>query len=124
VFRGRFPHTKDFEVRISINKAGEKTKVTSSSDRFKLIAAGTLAVGLVAVTPTFSAAAEPAASDHRADSNRQAMGCGHTDAGPIIAALREIGYAGYLSAEVFPLPDSLSAARLSLESFRRWASPN
>ena len=40
---------------------------------------------------------------HWADSNRQAMGFGHTDAGAIITALRKIGYAGYLSAEVLPL---------------------
>ncbi|MBI3191414.1 MAG: sugar phosphate isomerase/epimerase, partial [Pedosphaera parvula] len=43
---------------------------------------------------------------HFADSNRQAVGWGHTDMPPIIAALRDIGYTGYLSAEVFALPDS------------------
>jgi len=36
--------------------------------------------------------------------------------------LREIQYAGYLSAEVLPLPDSLSAARQIMESFRRWTA--
>jgi sugar phosphate isomerase/epimerase len=59
---------------------------------------------------------------HFADSNRQAMGWGHTDMTPIMAALREIKYAGYLSAEVLPLPDSVSAARQSMESFRRWTA--
>ncbi len=53
---------------------------------------------------------------HYADSNRQAMGFGHTDAAPIIAALREIGYTGYLSAEIFPLPDPESAARQTISS--------
>jgi sugar phosphate isomerase/epimerase len=56
---------------------------------------------------------------HFADSNRRAAGMGHTDFGPVVAALREIGYTGYLSAEVLPLPDSLAAARQTIESFRR-----
>jgi sugar phosphate isomerase/epimerase len=42
---------------------------------------------------------------HFADSNRRAAGFGHTDFAPIAAALREIGYDGFLSAEIFPLPD-------------------
>ena len=56
---------------------------------------------------------------HFADSNRQAIGFGHTAIAPIIAALRDIGYTGYLSAEILPLPDSLTAARQTIESFRR-----
>lgn len=59
---------------------------------------------------------------HFVDSNRQAIGWGHTDMTPIMAALREIGYAGYLSAEILPLPDSVSAARQAMESFRRWTA--
>jgi sugar phosphate isomerase/epimerase len=59
---------------------------------------------------------------HWADTNRQAMGFGHLDVGPIIGALREIGYSGYLSAEVLPMPDTLSAARQSLKSFRQWTA--
>jgi sugar phosphate isomerase/epimerase len=55
---------------------------------------------------------------HFADSNRRAVGMGHTDFGPVIAALRDIGYSGYLSAEVLPLPDSHSAARQTIESFK------
>jgi sugar phosphate isomerase/epimerase len=61
---------------------------------------------------------------HWADSNRQAMGFGHTEVAPIIAALRAIGYAGYLSAEVLPLPSAVVAAQQSLDSFRRWAFPS
>ena len=57
---------------------------------------------------------------HFVDSNRQAVGCGHLDRVPIMAALRELNYDGYLSAEALPLPDSMTAARQSLESFRRW----
>lgn len=55
---------------------------------------------------------------HFADSNRQAMGFGHTDPVPLIAALREIGYSGYLSAEIFPLPDPETAARQTISSIR------
>lgn len=56
---------------------------------------------------------------HFADSNRRAAGLGHTDWAPIIAALVEIGYAGYLSAEVLPLPDTDTAARQTIASFRK-----
>ncbi len=56
---------------------------------------------------------------HFADSNRRAAGFGHTDFTPIIAALGEVGYEGYLSAEVLPLPDSDSAARQTIDMFRR-----
>ncbi len=55
---------------------------------------------------------------HFADSNRQAMGFGHTDAKPVIAALREIQYSGCLSAEIFPLPDPETAARQTISSIR------
>ncbi|MFN5756240.1 MAG: TIM barrel protein [Planctomycetia bacterium] len=55
---------------------------------------------------------------HWADSNRHAIGLGHTDPRPVITALRRIGFRGYLSAEVFPLPTPLEAARQSVESFR------
>lgn len=55
---------------------------------------------------------------HFADSNRRAIGMGHTDAGPIVAALREIGYAGYLSAEILPLPDADAAASATIRAVR------
>jgi sugar phosphate isomerase/epimerase len=55
---------------------------------------------------------------HWADSNRRAMGFGHTDPGPILAALARIGYEGALSAEVFPLPSPEAAARQTIASLR------
>lgn len=55
---------------------------------------------------------------HWADSNRRAMGLGHTDPEPIVSALQSIGYRGYLSAEVFPLPTPDEAARATIESLR------
>lgn len=56
---------------------------------------------------------------HFADSNRRAIGFGQTNVAPIFAALREIGYAGYLSAEILPLPDPAAAARQTIEAFRQ-----
>ncbi|NBU39373.1 MAG: sugar phosphate isomerase/epimerase [Planctomycetia bacterium] len=55
---------------------------------------------------------------HWADSNRRAVGFGHADMPRVVAALRRIGYRGHLSAEVFPLPTPLEAARQSVESVR------
>jgi len=59
---------------------------------------------------------------HFVDSNRHAVGFGHTDVAPIVQALRQIGYAGYLSAEVLPMPDSDAAAAQSIKAFRQFAA--
>ncbi|MGB0328933.1 MAG: TIM barrel protein [Akkermansiaceae bacterium] len=55
---------------------------------------------------------------HFADSNRWAMGFGHTDPTPIVAALKEIGYNDYLSAEVFPKPDPDACAAREIKSIK------
>ena len=55
---------------------------------------------------------------HFADSNRRPAGMGHTDFVSIFAALREIGYEGFISAEAFPYPDSDAAAAQTIASFR------
>ena len=74
------------------------------------------------VTHAIAAAIREAGSHighvHFADSNRQAMGFGHTDPERVIAALNEIQYSGYLSAEIFPLPDPEAAARQTISSIR------
>ncbi len=57
---------------------------------------------------------------HFADSNRHAIGFGHTDVAPVAQALRAIGYAGYVSGEVLPLPDGDRAAQQTIVSFRQW----
>jgi sugar phosphate isomerase/epimerase len=57
---------------------------------------------------------------HFADSNRQAVGFGHTPMAPVAEALARIGYDGYASAEVFPVPDETTCARQTIESFRRF----
>ena len=55
---------------------------------------------------------------HFVDSNRRPAGNGHLDYPPIIAALRETGYSGYLSAEALPWPDSHSAAEQTIRAYR------
>lgn len=57
---------------------------------------------------------------HFADSNRRAIGSGHTDVAAVAGALMEIGYAGCISAEVLPLPDENAAASQAIESFKKW----
>lgn len=56
---------------------------------------------------------------HFVDSNRQAAGLGHTDFSPIMRALRDIDYRGYLCAEAFALPDSMTAAKQTIETFQQ-----
>lgn len=56
---------------------------------------------------------------HFVDSNRRAAGAGHIDFAAVGRALREIAYAGYLSAEALPLPSASAAARLTLATFNR-----
>jgi sugar phosphate isomerase/epimerase len=57
---------------------------------------------------------------HFVDSNRRPAGCGHIDFAPIATVLRELNYAGYLSAEALPWPDSRSAAEQTMSTFRRF----
>lgn len=55
---------------------------------------------------------------HVADSNRRAPGWGHLDFAGILAVLKEVGYRGYLSAEILPLPDPAGAARQAVQHLR------
>lgn len=48
---------------------------------------------------------------HLGDSNRHAAGWGHFDWQTFLDALRRHGYSGWLSAELFPVPDADEAAR-------------
>ena len=57
---------------------------------------------------------------HFADSNRRPIGLGHTAMDSVVAALREIGYTGYISAEAFPYPDPDQAAQQTLRSFQTY----
>jgi sugar phosphate isomerase/epimerase len=54
-----------------------------------------------------------------ADSNRWAPGCGHLDFAKIVQTLKKINYQGYVSAEILPLPDPDSCARLTAETLSK-----
>ncbi len=56
---------------------------------------------------------------HLADSNRQAPGSGHTDFARVIAILREMKYAGWLSAEILPKPSVEQAAEQTIRTLKR-----
>jgi len=53
---------------------------------------------------------------HYSDSNRMAPGMGHFDFMKMTQVLKEIGYHGYLSAEILPLPDAYTAIKKSSDS--------
>ncbi|MFO0941978.1 MAG: sugar phosphate isomerase/epimerase family protein [Pirellulales bacterium] len=59
---------------------------------------------------------------HFVDSNRRAAGMGHIVYPPIIQALRKTNYQGYLSAEAFALPDSETAAKKTIDTFRKFVA--
>jgi len=56
---------------------------------------------------------------HFADSNRWAPGCGHLDFRKVIETLKKIDYQGYISAEILPIPDSDTAARITAETLNK-----
>jgi sugar phosphate isomerase/epimerase len=57
---------------------------------------------------------------HFADSNRRPIGGGHTAMPDIVQALHDIGYVHCVSAEAFPWPDPDTAARQTIDSYRRY----
>lgn len=56
---------------------------------------------------------------HYVDSNRRPAGNGHLDFAPIVEALRDIDYQGYLSAEALPYPDPQGAAAQTIAHYRQ-----
>jgi sugar phosphate isomerase/epimerase len=60
---------------------------------------------------------------HFVDSNRQPAGAGHLSYPPIAAALQSIPYRGYLSAEALPLPNSVTAAQMTIRAIREHFGP-
>jgi sugar phosphate isomerase/epimerase len=56
---------------------------------------------------------------HIADSNRRYPGAGHLDFDGVFAALQRMDYNGYVSAELFPLPDPDTAAQETIAFVRR-----
>jgi 5-keto-L-gluconate epimerase len=60
---------------------------------------------------------------HFADSNRYAPGMGHLNFPELAGALKDVGYNGYISAEIIPVPDSLSAAKAWMAAIRPITKP-
>ncbi len=56
---------------------------------------------------------------HTADSNRCYPGAGHVDFHAVVATLREMGYQGYLSAEILPRPDLVGSLERAAAGLRR-----
>ncbi|MBN2377564.1 MAG: sugar phosphate isomerase/epimerase [Sedimentisphaerales bacterium] len=61
---------------------------------------------------------------HFADSNRRPVGNGHMDIKSAVAALGDIGYSGYLSAEALPWPDPNRAAEQTMRAFQECTRSN
>jgi 5-keto-L-gluconate epimerase len=59
---------------------------------------------------------------HLGDNNRLPPGCGLIDFPAILHTLQRVGYDGWLSAELLPLPDPDTAARLTADAMRKWLS--
>lgn len=55
---------------------------------------------------------------HIADSNRRYPGSGHLDFGAVFTTLADMGYRGYVSAELLPQPDPDTAARKTITYLR------
>jgi sugar phosphate isomerase/epimerase len=55
---------------------------------------------------------------HLADSNRWAPGAGHIDFRSIIRTLRQMEYAGWVSAEILPKPDIAHAQEQTIRTMR------
>lgn len=60
---------------------------------------------------------------HFVDSNRRPAGFGHLDFGKLASVLREVRYAGFLSAEALPHPDPERAAEKTIETYNRYIQP-
>jgi sugar phosphate isomerase/epimerase len=59
---------------------------------------------------------------HIADSNRLYPGSGHLDFDSIFATLEDMGYQGYVSAELLPLPDPDIAAQKIIDFLRTYVN--
>jgi sugar phosphate isomerase/epimerase len=57
---------------------------------------------------------------HFVDSNRRHAGLGHMEYGPIAAALKEIGYDKFASAEAFPYPSPDAAAAQTIAAYNEY----
>ncbi|MCA9079515.1 MAG: sugar phosphate isomerase/epimerase [Planctomycetaceae bacterium] len=100
------------ESGVDLLETGQVENVKLLADLFHMnIEETSIAHGLLA-------AGEHLGHVHFVDSNRRAAGMGHMSFEPIAAALRQLGYSGYTSAEAFAFPDSDTAARQTITRFR------
>ena len=102
--------TKDFLKKVG----GGNVKILA--DLFHM------AIEESSIPEAFRAAGDTIGHVHFADSNRRAIGFGHTEATPIMMALRDIGYTGYLSAEIFPWPNPEAAAEQTIKAYKHLCS--
>jgi sugar phosphate isomerase/epimerase len=72
----------------------------------------------VSIAESIRAAKERLFHFHVADSNRWYPGAGHVDFRAVLQTLNDIGYSGFVSAEILPLPDSDLAAKRTIEYLR------
>ncbi len=56
---------------------------------------------------------------HVADSNRWYPGAGHIDFASLLDTLKQIGYQGFVSAEIMPFPDPDTAAKKTIAYMRK-----
>ncbi len=104
-------------AKAFLNRLGASHNIKLLADLFHMQIEETDVAGAI------TEAGETIGHVHFVDSNRRPVGLGHTDFRAIIAALRAVGYTGYLSAETFPYPDPDAAASQTIRAFRYWASP-
>jgi sugar phosphate isomerase/epimerase len=125
-------YAKQFEISVLIEPLNryETNLLNTVEDGLNLIqAVGTDNLKLLcdifhmnieeaAISTALLAAGNKLGHVHFADSNRSAVGFGHINYAPIIAALSDMGYSGYLSAEVFAKPDPETAAKQTHLAFQ------
>jgi len=71
------------------------------------------------ITDSIVSAKERLFHFHVADSNRWYPGAGHINFKEIIDTLDKIGYSGFISAEIMPLPDPDTAAEKTIKYMRK-----
>lgn len=106
---------------ISSVEAGTSLLARLSTDNVKLLVdLFHMNIEEVDIADSIRAAAGAIGHVHFVDSNRRPAGMGHLDYRPIASALEAIGYQGFASAEALPYPDPDSAARQTIEAFRKF----
>lgn len=118
-------YAASYNLRIGIEPLNryESNFINSTAEGIAFVKrSGVTNLGLVLDTfhmniedPSFEAALTAAQDDlfhiHIGDSNRRPPGCGHIDFALIVAALKKMGYQGYLSGELIPWPDQETALK-------------